>query len=58
MISSTVVRSNLIGCTTDCEISNIGLTSGSVVLGGFFSDRINCCVVSSENIDKDGEASR
>lgn len=56
-IRSIIDTPHLIGCTTDGEISDIGLTSGSAVLGAFFSDSIHCCVVSSENIDKDGEKS-
>jgi hypothetical protein len=54
-ICAVIETPNLIGCTTDGEISDMGLTSGSAVLGGFFSDRIACRVVSAENIDKDGE---
>ena len=54
-ICAVIETPNLIGCTTDGEISDMGLTSGSAVLGGFFSDRIACRVVSTENIDKDGE---
>ncbi len=54
-ICSVIETPNLIGCTTDGEISDMGMTSGSAVLGGVFSDRIECCVVSSENIDRDGE---
>ncbi len=54
-ICSEITTEKLIGCTTDGEMSDMGLTSGSAVLGGFFSDRINACVVSSENIDRDEE---
>jgi len=54
-ICSVIETPNLIGCTTDGEISDMGLTAGSAVLGGFFSDSIDCYVVSSENIDRDGE---
>jgi hypothetical protein len=54
-ICSIIETPNLIGCTTDGEISDMGLTSGSAVLGGFFSDHIECCVVSSENIDRNSE---
>jgi len=54
-ICSVIETPHLIGCTTDGEISDMGLTSGSAVLGGFFSDKIDACVVSSENIDGNEE---
>ncbi len=54
-ICSVIDTPNLIGCTTDGEISDMGYSSRSAVLGGFSSDGIECCVVSSENIDGDGE---
>ncbi len=54
-ICSVIDTPNLIGCTTDGEISDMGYSSRSAVLGGLCSDSIECCVVSSENIDRDGE---
>jgi hypothetical protein len=54
-IYSVIDTPNLVGCTTDGEISDMGYSSRSAVLGGICSDKIECCVVSSENIDSDGE---
>lgn len=54
-ICSVIKTPHLIGCTTDGEVSDIGLTSGSAVLGALYSDVIECCVVSVENIEKAGE---
>ncbi len=54
-ICSVIDTPNLIGCTSDGEISDMGYSSRSAVLGGFYSNKIECCVVSTENIDRDGE---
>ncbi len=54
-ICSVIKTPNLIGCTTDGELSDMGLTSGSAVLGGFYSSSIDCCVVTTMDIDRDGE---
>ncbi len=54
-ICTVIDTSNLIGCTTGGELSDMEMGSRSAILGGFFSDRIECHVVSSANIDLDGE---
>lgn len=54
-IRAAIGTPNLVGCTTDGEISDMGYTARSAVLGGFCSERIECCVVSVENIEEDGE---
>jgi hypothetical protein len=39
-IHDALGTSNIVGCTTDGEISSDGLSSGSVVLGGIASDQV------------------
>jgi hypothetical protein len=47
---------NIIGCTTDGEISSRGLTTGSAVLGGLVSDTLDFHVVSVEGLGDKSEA--
>lgn len=46
---------NLIGCTSDGEISSSGFSRGSAVLGGIASDTISFTIASASNISRDGE---
>jgi hypothetical protein len=47
----------LIGCTTDGEISNAGLSMNSAVLGGIASDTLEFEIVTVQGLEKDSEAS-
>jgi hypothetical protein len=47
---------NLIGCTTDGEISSAGLTTGSVVLCGVVSDRIEFQIACADGLRLDSES--
>ena len=49
-IHDTVGTKNLIGCTTDGEISRDGFRIGSAVLGGIASDQIDFHIASAKNI--------
>lgn len=46
---------NLIGCTSDGEISNAGFSRGSAVLGGIASDTISFTIASVSHISRDSE---
>ena len=46
---------NLVGCTSDGEISNQGFHTGSVVLAGIATDLIDFQVVSTSNLGLDSE---
>ena len=54
-INDTVGTKNLIGCTTDGEISSDGFRIGSAVLGGIASDQIDFHIASAKNISQDSE---
>jgi len=54
-IHDTVGTKNLIGCTTDGEISSDGFRQGSAVLGGIASDQIDFHIASAKNISQDSE---
>jgi len=45
----------IIGCTTDGEISNRGLTTGTAVLGGIAADELHFHVAVAEGLGDDGE---
>ena len=45
----------LVGCTTDGEIRDAGVRTGSAVLGGIRSDRIDFTVAIAEHIGEDSE---
>jgi hypothetical protein len=45
----------IIGCTTDGEISNQGLTTGTAVLGGIAADELHFHVVVAEGLGSHGE---
>lgn len=47
---------NLVGCTTDGEISSVGLSTGSVVLCGIATDRIEFHIACAAGLGKDSEA--
>lgn len=55
-IVRSVGVSNLVGCTTDGEISSAGLTTGSAVLCGVATDRIEFQVASARGLLEDSEA--
>jgi len=46
---------NLVGCTSDGEISNAGFSYGSAVLGGIATDTIGFTIASASNISSDSE---
>ncbi len=54
-ISEMVETPNLIGCTTDGEISGEGFSTKSAVLGGIATDRIDFHVASAEGLSRDSE---
>ena len=45
----------IIGCTTDGEISNQGLSTGSAVLGGIAANELHFHVAVAEGLGGDGE---
>ena len=55
-IQDAVDTANLAGCTTDGEISETGLNSGSAVLAGIATDRIDFHLSVAENIAQDSES--
>lgn len=55
-IADTVGTGNIVGCTTDGEISCDGLGIGSAVLGGIATDRIAFHVASASELGQDSEA--
>jgi hypothetical protein len=55
-IADTVGTENIIGCTTDGEISSSGFGSGSAVLGGIATDRIEFHIASTNGVGDDSEA--
>ena len=54
-VNDVVNTDNLIGCTTDGEISNEGLSSESAVLVGIITDRIDFHLSVAENISRNSE---
>jgi hypothetical protein len=52
-INDAVDSANLIGCTTDGEISNAGFSRSSAVLGGIATDRIDFHISAATNISRD-----
>lgn len=55
-IQDTVNTANLGGCTTDGEISDVGLSSGSAVLAGIATDRIDFHLSVAENLSQGSES--
>jgi hypothetical protein len=55
-IADTVGVRTLVGCTTDGEISSSGFSSGSAVLGGIATDRIDFHVALVRGLSRDSEA--
>jgi len=55
-VASSVRQVNLVGCTTDGEISTTGLSTGSVVLGGLVSDCVEFHLAHTGGLRKDSEA--
>ncbi len=54
-LNEAVSPSVVIGCTADGEISTEGFSSGSAVLGGIVSDRIDFHVASVEDVGRDSQ---
>lgn len=54
-VNDAVDTDNLIGCTTDGEISNEGFSSESAVLVGIVTDRIDFHLSVVENLSQDNE---
>ncbi len=52
-VYAAVGTPNLVGCTTDGEISSTGYSTSSAVLGGIAADRIQCKVASVSHIKPD-----
>lgn len=50
-----VATDNLIGCTTDGEVSNEGFSTGSAVLAGIVTDRIRFHLSVAGNLSQDSE---
>jgi hypothetical protein len=55
-IADTVGTENIVGCTTDGEISCSGFGTGSAVLGGIATDKISFHVASATGIGEDSDA--
>ena len=55
-IQDVVDTSNLTGCTTDGEISSAGFSSGSAVLAGIATDRIDFHLSVAEKLSKGSES--
>lgn len=55
-IQDAVDTANLAGCTTDGEISGAGLSSGSAVLAGIVTDRIDFHLSVAENLSQGSES--
>jgi hypothetical protein len=55
-VADTVGTPTIIGCTTDGEISSSGFSSGSAVLGGIVTNRIDFHVAMVRGLDRDSEA--
>lgn len=51
-VNETVGTCNIVGCTTDGEISGEGYHKGSAVLGGIASDQIDFTIAYAENISR------
>jgi len=54
-ISSVLGTTNLVGCTTDGEISSAGFSTGSAVLGGIVSDEIRFDTASVTGLATDSQ---
>jgi hypothetical protein len=54
-INDTLGTGNIIGCTTDGEISSNGFGTGSAVLGGIVSDQIDFHLASVKDLGQDCE---
>ena len=54
-INETVGTRNIVGCTTDGEMSCQGYHKGSAVLGGIASDQIDFTMAYAENLSRDCE---
>lgn len=54
-INEVVGTRHLVGCTTDGEISSLGFSTGSAVLGGIAGDAIRFEVAITENLSRDSE---
>lgn len=54
-IAGAVRTGNLVGCTTDGEISSEGFSTGAVVLGGMVTDRIDFQVAYVTDLGRDSE---
>lgn len=55
-ITDTISTNVLVGCTTYGEISSEGFSSGSAVLGGIVTDRIDFHIASVKDLGRDSEA--
>lgn len=55
-VHDVVNTDNLLGCTTDGEISSEGLSSGSAVLVGIVTDRIDFHLSAVENLSRNCES--
>lgn len=55
-VREAVETDNLIGCTTDGEISSDGFTTGSAVLAGIAAEGISFQVIQAGNLSRDSEA--
>ena len=54
-VTGAVRTKTLVGCTTDGEISSQGFSTGSAVLGGIVTDRIEFRVAQAANLGQDSE---
>lgn len=54
-INEVVGTKNVIGCTTDGEISSSGFSTGSAVLGGIAGNAVRFEIAGVENLSKDSE---
>jgi len=54
-VADVVKTGNLIGCTTGGEISDLGISTGSAVLGGIVTDKIAFHVAYALNLKQDSE---
>ena len=54
-VNDSVGTRNIVGCTTDGEMSSEGYFKGSAVLGGIVSDQIDFTIADVENLSRDSE---
>ena len=54
-VNETVGTRNIVGCTTDGEMTSDGYATGSAILGGISSDQIDFTIAHAENLSRNCE---